>query len=140
MITDKDLLVSTDQAITASAGSTDYIDLSVARDVGAGEPLELFARVTEDFAAADGKTLTSVAVSVQADDAADFSGASALYSGAAIATASLKAGYYFALPPLPPGTSKRYLRLYYTMVGDAGAGKITAGVVLDKPANVKVIA
>ncbi|WP_341805726.1 Bbp16 family capsid cement protein, partial [Pseudescherichia vulneris] len=46
MITDKLLMFSEKQAVTASAASTDVIDLApidgTRRDIGVGEPLEWF--------------------------------------------------------------------------------------------------
>ena len=50
MITDKNLRVSTDQAVTTTAVSSDTIDLSVARDIGEGHDLLMNFALTEAFA------------------------------------------------------------------------------------------
>lgn len=56
MILDKETLFSLDQAVTASATATSIIDLTPVkgdfRDIGIGEPLQLFAQVTEQATAA----------------------------------------------------------------------------------------
>ena len=63
MITDALLRLSTDQAVTASAVSTNTIDLSQARDIGEGKPLYMVFTITETFA-----TLTSLAFNIVTDD------------------------------------------------------------------------
>lgn len=136
MLTDYDNIFCVDQAVTASAASTDYIDLKAAREMGAGEPIHVFVRVTEDFA-----TLTSLTVGIQTDDNTSFSSAATKASSGAIAAAALLAGTYIPMPALPPGTNERYMRLYFTVAGtNASAGKITAGLVPNKPANKAVTA
>ena len=62
MITDKLLRVSEDQAVTATAVSTNTIDLGVARDIGEGMDLYMVFTVTETFA-----TLTSLTIDVITD-------------------------------------------------------------------------
>lgn len=141
MIYDNSLLLSDAQAVTASAASTNVIDLgatgtpfggaAMTRDIGIGcEPVVLSVRVTTTFA-----TLTSLAVSVQTSP--DNSTWTSISTGAAIAAASLVAGYQFDVPArFPEGTKARYVRLYYTVAGsNATAGAITAGVVADRQTN-----
>lgn len=126
MILDRENLFSKDQAITATANSTDVIDTGSARNLGVGHPLGVAVQVTEDFA-----TLTSLTVEFQTDSAENFSGATTLFS-VVVPVADLEAGY--KIPPIyvPRGT-KRYVRLRYVVGGsNATAGKVTAGLVLDQ--------
>ena len=54
------------------------------------------------------------------------------------ALATLIAGYQFRLA-VPPGVSKRYLGLRYTVgTAETTAGKVTAGLVIDKQTNFTV--
>jgi hypothetical protein len=128
MIIDKQNLFSEDQAVTASAVSTNVIDLG-AEGTGTPSPnlkdAELFVQVTEAFA-----TLTSLTVALQTDSAEGFGTVETVLQSAAIPVASLLVGYKFKLRGLPEGLS-RYVRLNYTVAGsNASAGKIFAGLVL----------
>lgn len=130
------------QAITASAASTNVIDLGDAGrvvgesadltyDLGKGSPVSLRIQVTETFA-----TLTSLKVAVQLDDADSFGSAVIALETEAIAAATLVAGYVFNIDNFPLRTNERYVRLYYTVAGsNATAGKITAWVVRGKQSN-----
>jgi hypothetical protein len=131
---DKNLL-SDSQAITASAASTNVLDLgamgtppgaagALVLDAGLSE-IQFQISVTEDFA-----TLTSLVVSVQTDDADTFGSPTTILATQAIPVATLKKGYTFNITELPQGITERYLRLLYTVAGsNATAGKIIAGVV-----------
>lgn len=138
MILDKNLLFSSSQAITASAASTDVIDLGVLEDLGIGDDpsLEILILVTEAFTAAGAATLvTSFQGSI------DNSAWTDMAMTAAIGKASLTAGAEVArwsLPSLVAGQSMpRYLRINYTVAtGPMTAGKITAGILLDRQQNV----
>lgn len=135
MIFDRQNLFSDDQAVAASAPSSNVVDLGVpgrphggaaplARDLGRSE-VPLAVLVTEDFA-----SLTSLTVTLEGADDAGFSAPVTLLQSAAVPAAELKAGYRFALDRLPAGTSRRYLRLSYAVAGSAAtAGRITAGLV-----------
>ena len=115
------------QAITASAASANVIDLGDTRDKGPGEPIQIAASVTEDFA-----TLTSLQVSVQTSTDAAFSSPTTLIQTAAVPLASLTAGYRFTIDKLPEHCD-RYVRLYFTVAGtNATAGSVAAGVVVDR--------
>ena len=50
MIVDQFLRVSTAQAVTTSAVSTDTVDLSVARDIGAGNDIYMYFTIPTAFA------------------------------------------------------------------------------------------
>lgn len=127
MITDKLLRVSTDQAVTTTAVSTDTVDLSVARDIGEGGELTANFAITEAFA---GGTSTKFEVIV-ADNAALTSNVTVIGSSDAVATASLPLGTNVAvrLNPIIGSTGKRYLGARYTVVGTNTAGKVTMDIV-----------
>jgi hypothetical protein len=120
---DRQNLFSSDQVITASANSTDVIDLgSGSRDVGAGETNSVLVQVTEAF-----NNLTSLTVTLQTASTENFVSPVQLTAGT-IALASLIAGAKFSIGAVPRGTL-RYLRLAYTVTGSTPTtGKITAGM------------
>lgn len=124
---DSQAIFSNEQAITATAASTNVVELSKANgkftEVAYGKPIPLLIQVVEDFA-----TLTSLTVAIQTDDNAAFSSATTLAS-ATLAVAALKAGAKFPLKEIPAG-NEGFVRLYYTVTGsNATTGKITAGIV-----------
>lgn len=131
MILDNQTLLSNDQAVTASAASTNIIDLApiasgIVRDIGKGKPIPLLVQVTEDFTAGGAATL---AIDLQVDDNSSFSSPKTVDSIAATALADLKAGKQFNMDYIPRGTNERYMRLNFTVAtGPMTAGKIKAGV------------
>lgn len=142
MIFDNTLLMSSNQAITADAASTNIIDLgatgtpfggsAIVRDIGVGKEIELSVVVTESF-----NNLTSMNVGVQVDSSSGFGSAVTVYKSGEIALADLVAGYQFKIPySFARGVNKRYVRLYYDITGTAPTtGKITAGVVSARQSN-----
>lgn len=125
MYMDRQNLFSSAQAITASAASTDIIDLGSSRDIGAGDPLEIIVVVDTTFTAGGAATLD---IALQTDTSSGFGSAVTLASTGATALASLAAGASLARFKVPRGTL-RYLRLYYTVAtGPMTGGAITAGV------------
>lgn len=124
------------QAITASAASTNYVDLGAlgtipglsttpVRDLGKGNRIPILIQVTEAFA-----TLTSLTVGIQTDDNSAFSSAATILSSPAIPVASLVVGYQFTIDLIPPKTNERYLQLYFTVAGsNATTGKVFATAV-----------
>lgn len=124
------------QAITASAASTNVVDLgatgtqygaaaSLVRDIGPGTEIPLIVTVTQTFT-----LLTSLTISVQTDDNAGFASPTTVWTSPAYTLAQLATGAKNNLLPdsIPLGTNERYVRLYYTVAGtNPGAGKITAG-------------
>ena len=147
MITDQLLRLSEDQAVTASAYSTNTIDLGQedvvnplaspptkvtrTRDIGEGRELYMVFTVTETFA-----TLTSLAFEIVQSANANLSSHTTLASTGAIATpaTNLAAGKQFVLkiPPQIASQGVRYLGARYTVAGsNATAGKVTADIVLD---------
>lgn len=126
MITDKLLRVSDVQAVTATAVSTDTVDLGVARDIGAGE--NLFMHFTVGTAFAGG---TSTEMQVIGSAAADLGTPTVLGSSGAVVTASLPAGKRLAIRINPQIGSNglRYFGARYVVVGTNTAGTVTADVV-----------
>jgi hypothetical protein len=143
MIMDRTLLFSDKQAITATAASTNIVDLGatgtvygaaspVARDIGPGTDIPLFVGVVESF-----NNLTSLSVAIQTDDNVGFSTPTTIWTGPAYVLADLAAGKKYLLPDrLPIGVNERYVRLNYTVVGTAPTtGRITAGVTMGNQTN-----
>lgn len=128
-------LFSNEQAITASAASSNVIDLGAPdtvlngpyplnRDIGRGTRVPFLIQVTEAFA-----TLTSLTPSLQVSDSEAFSVYRTVWTGQAVPLAQLVAGYQFELLGLPQKVDLRYARLYFTVGGsNATAGKVTAGI------------
>lgn len=142
MIFSAEQIFSDDQAITASAASTNILDLgaagtphgaasAISRDIAKGMPVPILVQVTADFA-----TLTSLRVAIQTDDNTSFSSATTVLESEDVAVANLVAGFKFPFLHLPLGISERYLRLNYTVTGsNATAGTVTAGIVLGIQTN-----
>jgi hypothetical protein len=137
MIMDRTLLFSDGQALTATAASTNVVDLGatgtvygasspIVRDIGPGNVVELHCGVTQSF-----NSLTSLTISVETDDNAAFSSATTVWTSPAYTLAQLATGAKQLLPTqIPVGTNERYMRLKYTVAGTAPTlGKVTAGVV-----------
>ena len=141
MIFSAEQLLSDKQAVTASAASTNYIDLgatgtphggaqALTRDIGKGNPIPFLVQVTTTFA-----TLTSLLLAIQVDDNSSFSSATTVASQS-IALAALVAGAQWNLLYVPQGSNERYLRMYYTVTGsDATAGAIPAGPTMGVQTN-----
>jgi len=143
MIMDNNLVFSDGQALTATAASTNIIDIGIAgtayghaagvrRDIGIGNEIPINVAVVEGF-----NNLTSLAIAVQTDDDVAFGSPKTIATGAAIPLASLTAGYRFIFPAeILEGTDERYLRLYYTIVGTAPTlGKLSAAIVAARQTN-----
>ncbi len=109
---DRNLVFSEDQALIATADSTNTLD-TFNTTMGSGGPWYVMAIVTEDFA-----TSTSYETEVQ-DSASESSGFAAMLvpiTSETIAIATLVAGYVILRQPLPK-TTKRYIKLVYTETG-----------------------
>lgn len=140
MILSAQQLFSDDQAITASADSTNVIDLGVAgtpydaaaalnRDVGKGAKIPILVQVTEAF---DNLTTLEIKVSTGATTAL---GTTILSQ--TIALADLVVGKQTSFNVLPDDITERYLGIEYVVVGTAPtAGKVTAGITMGVQTNV----
>jgi hypothetical protein len=112
MYVDSQNVFSDSQALTATAASTNLIDLGVDRDIGVGEPLAVVLTVE---VAADATTGNETyQVDVETDDNSSFSSASVIARRIPTA-AELALGTVMTIPL--PNTNERYIRLNYTLGG-----------------------
>ena len=131
MFLDKELIFSEAQAFTATASSTNVVDLGKG-DVGVSGPLTLVIDIPTAFTG----TGTFV-ITFNTSDALGSGGA--LDSGTVVATlsptnAQIKVGGRKYTVTLPVGM-KRYCNLTYTVDGTIAAGKVTAFLVLNYQTN-----
>jgi hypothetical protein len=141
MILSNEQLFSDDQAITATAISTNVIDLGAPgtpygaaaplnQDIGKGGMVPVLVQVTEAFDA-----LTSLTITVEVSDAAGLTSPVVLATET-ILLADLVAGKQMFNQVLPNGADKRYLGVRYTVTGTAPTvGKITAGITMGNQTN-----
>ena len=117
------------QAITtATAVSTDKIDLGTARDIGEGENLYMVFTVIQAF-----NTLTSLDMRVVTDND-DALGSPTVIGSVNATLANLTAGkqYVVRLPPQIASLGERYLGAQYVVNGtNPTQGSILAQIVLD---------
>jgi len=135
MILDALTLFSDAQAVTATAASTNSLDMGAARNLGVGQ--ELFVFVTVDVALTDSSSDSTIAVSLEGDSTTTFTpdGTQALFTIPALAAVGSK---YFARVAPDFAANFRYLQLKYTAAnGDLTTGSFTAGIVvgIDKVTN-----
>jgi hypothetical protein len=122
---DAQLMFSDEQAVTAAAASTNYIDLGSVRDIGTGE--DLYVVVQVDVAMADSGSDSTLAVALEGDSSTTFTpdGTQTLFTFAATSAAGT-----VKIAKLDPGSAPlqyRYIQLKYTPAnGDLSAGKFTA--------------
>lgn len=123
MYIDSQLLFSDAQAVSADAGSTNVVDLGIARNLFDGEPMAVVLSVD---VAADGTTTDETyEFQIETDDNAAFSSATDLLAHS-IGYASLTAGSMHVLP-IPVGAAvERYLRVYYNVGGTSPSVTVTA--------------
>lgn len=122
MYLDAQHLFSDAQALTASAASTNLVDLGGDHNVGIGEPMAVVISVD---VALDGTTGDETYVfTVEADSTAAFS------SAATIATKTAArgdaAGTKYVLPIPADESAEQFLRVYYTLGGTTPTGTVTA--------------
>lgn len=126
MLQDAENLFSNAQAITATANSTNFINMGHTKDWGPGHDIEVAVSIVENF-----NNLTSLEVKIQSDDNSSFSSARD-HEKYSLALADLVAGQRISLKPQQ--RMERYWRLVYTVTGtNPAAGKITAGVTVHTP-------
>lgn len=135
MIFDMQSMFSDKQAITGDAASENTIDLGlpgtpqhgvapITQDVGRGRGICMRTQVTEDF-----NNLTSLEFIMQASDDVAFTDPVDVASYT-LANDELVPGAVGPLQYLPRGLNKRYVRMFYNVVGTAPTtGRITSGLV-----------
>ena len=133
MYTDRELTAALDQAVTATAVSTDAIQLDGLYTGRPGDKFRAYALVTQDFTAAGAATLTIEVI--QATNSALTTSVDVLASSTALALADLKAGgKKFELDIPMPKNTKKFIGFRFTVAtGPMTAGKITAGFVPGTP-------
>lgn len=118
MLLDQNAVFSEEQSLSASAASTNIMDLTAA---GNTVPAGAYFMVTLPTKFTGTGTLT---IALQTDSAQAFSSAVTLFSVAFTQAALGTDGAKLCAIPLPAGL-KRYLRVYYTISGVSG-GKVSA--------------
>lgn len=126
MYLDQALLFSDAQALTATAVSTNVLDLDHARAgmLGVGEPLAVVVSV--DVAA--GGTSPTMNFSIQTDDNPEFSSPTTRNVSKTYTASEMTAGAIFSLP-LDNLGSERYMRLNYTLGGTSPTVTVTSRLV-----------
>lgn len=128
MSTDAFLQLSTAQAVTATAVSTNTIDLGVARDVAPGRPLYAVFQIDTTFTAAGAATMNFQVIS---SAAANLGTPTVLGDSGPVPVAQLTAGRKLIAVGIGPSVlnaapnGQRYLGAQYTV----GTGPMTAGAV-----------
>lgn len=133
MRVDKELLLSNEQPIGASAPTENTIDLTTIRDIGKGEPLFAVVGVDEEFAAAGAATLE---ISLISDAAEDLLTPTIILTMPAIGKDDLTLGRTPIVIPIPFGIAQQYIGLQYTVaVPPMTKGKVTAFVTNQPQSN-----
>lgn len=120
------------QAVTATAASTNYIDLApltgTARNIGVGD--DLYIHINIDVALTDSGSDSTVAITLETDDNTSFSSATTLATVASVAaTAAAGTSYIYKIAS---AAFERYIQLRYTVSGgNLTTGSFTAGIVKD---------
>ncbi len=128
MLIDSRLEFSNAQALTASAASTNVVDLGQDRDIGPGRPL--WVVITVDVAADSTTGDETYAIALETDDNAGFSSATTLLSRT-IAAADLFLGSQHVIPVTL--TNERYLRLAYSLGGTTPSLTVNAWLTDQEP-------
>lgn len=120
MIIDSQNQLSDAQALTATADSTNYIDLGVDRDIGRGEPMA--AVIVVDVAADITTGNETYQFQIETDDNTSFS-SSTIIADRTIAAASLTAGSVHVIPLAL--ANERYIQGVYTLGGTSPTVTVT---------------
>jgi hypothetical protein len=132
MIIDGLLLFSSAQAITATAASTNVLDMVNARDMGAADPeIQVAIFVGTAFSTTNAGTLT-----IALQGSTDNSTFTTYAQSRAYTAADMPAGAKLLPIELPAKSTQdalpRYYRLNYTVANAFTAGTLTAMLVLDR--------
>lgn len=139
MILSAEQLFSDDQAVTATARSTNVIDIGVPGtpfggnqlngDIGKGAGIPILIQVTEDF---NNATSVDIAIETGATDSLG-----TVVINKTVLLADLVQGYQFPVQVLPNEIDEQFLGVRYTVTGTAPTtGKITAGISMGNQTNV----
>lgn len=145
MYIDTQNLFSDAQAVTATAISTNVIDLTLGEsglttiDIGNGEPIYLLIICTTTTASGGS---TTIDFTLESDSTANLATSATTHiSVAGVAKATLVAGYRVVAQALPLGNYERYLGVRYTVnTANLTAGAFTAALVKDLQAADKLYA
>lgn len=130
MYVDKQLELSDAQAVTATAISTNVIDLisnssgkNILRDIGTGQDVYLFVQTLA--AATDASSDATLTVTLESDSTVDLATSPTVHftTGALSFAAFSPAGTQLVAVKLPAGNYERYLGVRFTVA----AGPLTAG-------------
>ena len=129
MYVDSRLEFSVAQALTATADSTNVIDLSADTDVGAGEPLWLVLQVdvATDFTTGD-ETYTIV---LETDDNAAMTSSEVLLSFTLVGAVAAGTRVVHAVP----FTNQRFLQVLYTLAGTTPTATLSAWLTGEDPTH-----
>ena len=117
---------SSDQAVTATAASTNYINFGDAKDHAKGNPLMLEVVVTQTVTADGSATVT---FALESDSTSSFTPDVSFPLSGAIGKAVLVAGYVVYRGAIPQGLLQ-YAQVKYTVAtGPLTAGKFSARIV-----------
>lgn len=127
MILDKRLEFSDAQALTATAVSTNVIDLTSDRDIGVGETI--WTLIQLDVAADDTDADETYVVTLETDDNAAFTSATVIDT-ITITRGDVAGTRYYSSVPL---ANERFLRLNYTLGGTTPAVTASAWLSNQEP-------
>jgi len=133
---DKQLVLSDGQDVRdfTDVPSDYYVDLSVARDIGKGKQLYVVVQIPTVMVSS-GKGATLI-IALQTDDNADFNTPVSVLATQAYTEAVLLAGRQPIVIPIPPDTDEQYLRILYTVGGEAfTSGGVDAFITTDLQTN-----
>jgi hypothetical protein len=114
MKVDAQLQFSDDQALTATANSTNIVDLAADNNIGIGAAMAILIIVK--VAADNTTTNETYTVTVTTDDNAAFSSETTVVAATTLAAGSA-IGTRLIIPIPPNAVTERYLRLTYTLGG-----------------------
>ena len=145
MLLSEQQLFSEAQALTTTgAASTNLIDLgatgtvlgapaALVRDIAKGKPIAIVVKLDVD----SGGTTPTIQVTVETDDNAGFSSATARGSSQVVSDGTAGDEIWLDVY-LPEGTNERYLRLDYILTGTTPTYTVTAGIVAARTSNYTV--